>query len=37
MMRVGSLADIECLFTNEKPSDAFLQKIKEADVTLVIA
>lgn len=37
MMRLGSLTDIECLFTNEKPTDLFLQKIKEADVTLVIA
>lgn len=37
MMRLGHLSNIECLFTNEKPTDQYIQKIKEADVTLIIA
>ena len=37
MMRLGHLTDIERLYTNIKPSDNFIHKMKESDVTLIIA
>jgi DeoR family glycerol-3-phosphate regulon repressor len=37
MIRLGSLKQVDCIFTDQQPNEQFIKTIRELDVGLIVA